>query len=130
MYGEQQKIDSVIQEVDILIAGVDNYRYMYKLMNKSREFTKPLLMLDIENLGVSTHAVIPTGNVDDIIEYKELLKKKMNIRKETLQTESIKFPYNIIQCSTWAGLTFNTIFSDFYNSLHEFMENPVGFIDH
>ena len=84
MYGDQEKIDTVIQGIDIIIAGLDNSRFIYKLMNKSKIFTKPLLILDIENLNVTTHAVIPTGNVDDIIGYKELLKKKMNKRRYTL----------------------------------------------
>lgn len=98
-------------------------------MAKASKYTKPLLILDVENLQVTTHAVIPTGNSEDIISYKLMLINKINKKQETLKTENIRFPHVIQQCSKWASLIFSTFYSELFNSLSEFMHAPEAYLN-
>lgn len=45
-------------------------------MKKSKKFKIPLLIIDIENLKITTHEVIPSGNINDVIEYEQILNKR------------------------------------------------------
>lgn len=93
-----------------------------------KEFNKPLFILDITDLDVTTHGMIPTGNQKDIYEYEETLKK----RKEAANKKNRgyeNFPYQPYHCVLWAKRMFNEFFERLDHELRDFMQNPTLYFE-
>lgn len=94
-----------------------------KLIQRAKEFDKPLFILDITDLDVTTHGMIPSGNKKNLQEYEDNLKKRKEASK--LKNKSYEdFPHQTNHCVLWAKRMFNDFFERLDHELRDFMEHP------
>jgi hypothetical protein len=98
-----------------------------KIIEKAREQSKLLIILDVEDLEVTTHAMIPTGNRIDIEEYERNLKSKVNKEDNHLK-ECLEYPYLNHHCVLWAQKTFENFFEKIFFELSEFTHHPGNYL--
>lgn len=99
-----------------------------RLIERSKEHKKPLFILDISDLDVTTHGMIPTGNKKDLVEYEENLKIRKQLSSEKSKTHE-NFPYQTNHCILWAKSRFVEFFERIDNELRDFMEDPNKYFE-
>lgn len=95
---------------------------MLKLINRCKKMGKGLIILDIQELDVSTHSLLPTGNALDFNNYKSELEYSLRNRKSK-KTTSQRFPCLATHCIKWARHQFTNFFGKIHDELRDFMQD-------
>lgn len=89
---------------------------------------KGLIILDVQELDVSTHSLLPTGNVQDFNNFKHQIEFTLR-KKKGLKSSSIRFPCLAVHCIKWARIQFSTFFDKVHDELCDFMQDYATYFE-
>ena len=98
------------------------------MIERAQKFNKPLIILNSDDLQVTIHSVIPTGNKQDLENYQTFLREEVQ-KKLNRGEELLKYPCLSSHCVEWAKSRFSTFFSRMYQRLNEFQQDPCSFFE-
>lgn len=138
VYGDLDAVSQLMDNLDLLICTVENPRvtdfslfwsdnqYVLKLVNWSQKLNKLLIIMELDDLEVSTHSLLPTGNQRDFRNFVKEQERTI-LQRTTKNDYSLKFPCLAIHCIYWAKMKFSNFFDKIHDELRDFMHDYATF---